>query len=513
MSFTILSMAFFGIIGVGVLIEVVRGLKRGLTRSLMSLGTVLLSALAAAPLAVWLSDIPTRKIYDWIYDELPVIEKNSTMFPSLEAIIYAAVDAVLSLLLFVLFFVLIRLLLRIVVAALFRGRLGRVTLDAEHTGQARIPRSLLTPSYASTNAPWHHRHERLLTGITSGIAGFVATLCVIAPLVGTLSLLGTAYGEAKAMRVNFDKIGIEPELIATVEPYLNDASVGILSALGGELIFDAAATTSVEDEPLSLRGELETLLSLVRDFVLVSKTLSHMDQATEEELNTIAGIGPRVGESVVLRLVAADFLNGAADNWLEGKRFFSISRPACGDILDPIMDKALVVCQNADKDCVARDITTILNIYIIAADSGLLGAPDQGELIAALDENQVLDRIYTELKKNPCMAHLADELTSTAMQLMVRAIDWTNIPSDQYEEMMGGLSEAISDIGARGDMSFEEQVGLLTEYTVEMGYDYGIEIPESVAEMAATTMLGQLGSIEDLTSEDLQKFLAQYVQN
>ncbi len=511
MSFTPLSAAFFGIVGVAVFIEVVRGLKRGFTRSVVGLMTVVLSALIAAPLALLLSDKPAAAIYDRIADVLPMIEKNSTVFPSLEPIVQAAVDAVLSLLMFVVLFLLVRLVLRIVVAALFRGRLGRVATDASQTGRVKSPRSLFTPDYESADAPWHRRHERLLSAAAGALSGFLAALCILSPFVGTVSLLGYAYDEAKAMRVNFSKIASD-DVIAIVEPYLEDPAVRILSAFGGELIFDAVTTTELEEETLALRREVEALLALVRDFVAISKVLSKLDTATEEQLATISGLGAQIEESVTMRLIAADFLNGAAENWLEGKRFFSISRPKCGDIIDPILDEALVVCRESDKDCVARDITTILNIYVIAAESGLLSNPDQETLLDALDENGVLDRIYAELKKNPCMAHLADRLTVTAMQLMMKAIDWSGIHSEDYREMLGGLSEAISDIGGTEGMTFEEQVGALTEYTVEMGEEYGIQIPESMAEMAASTMLGQLGSLEELTPEDLEKFLNQYVQ-
>ncbi len=509
MSFTILSAVFFGLVGVAVFIEVIRGLKRGLTRALVGLMTVVLSALGAAPLAVRLSDLPSKAVYEWIYGMIPLLEKNSTVFPSLGPIVEAAVDAVLSLLLFVILFMILRLILRIVVAALFRGRLGRGAVGAGAPDSARGMHALFAPSYEAVDAPWYRRHERLLTGLTSGLCGFLAALCMLSPLVGTMSLLGYAYSEAKAIRVNFSKV-VDEQTVALVEPYLSDASVGILSAMGGELIFDAVTVTELEGETLSLRREAETVLALTRDFVSVSKVFAKLDQASEEQLETLSSLGPRIGESLALRLIAADFLNGAANNWLEGKRFFSIARPRCGEIIDPIMDEALLVCKQADKDCVARDITTIINIYVIAAESGLIGSPNQETLMEALDEGDVLDRIYTELRRNPCMAHLADRLTGTAMQLMAKAIDWADFKPGQYEALLGDLTGAITEIGEMGERSFEEQVGQLTDYTVQIAERYGIKIPESMAEMAATTMLSQLGSVEDLTAEDLEQFFNQY---
>lgn len=512
MSFTLLSIAFFGIVGVAVFIEVVRSLKRGFTRSVMGLVAVVLSTLIAAPLAVSLSDMLAEPVYEKIYDAIPLLEKNSSTFPSLGPIVAAVVDALLSLILFALLFGLLRLILRIIVAVLFRGRLGRMMTVAGQADGARAPRSLFSPSYEVPSAPWHRRHERLLSGLTGGLCGFLAALCVLTPLVGTLSLLSNAYGEAKAMRANLSKV-LGDEVVAVAEPFLDDVSVRILSAMGGELLFDAVTITEVDDETLSLRRETETVLSLVRDFVSISSVFARLDRATEEQLGIVRSLGPRIEESLALRMLAADFLNGAARNWLDDKRFFSISRPQCGELIDPIMDKALLVCKRADKDCAARDITTILNIYVIAVESGLLGSPDQETLMQAIDDGNVLDRIYTELRRNPCMEHLADELTGTAMRLMAKAIDWADFKPGQYEALLDDLTGAITDIGDLGDMSVDEQVGALTEQTIQIAAEYGITIPESMAEMAATTMLAELGSLEDLTPEDLESFLNHYTGN
>ena len=58
MSFTLLSAALLLCVGACVIPKVMRGYRQGLARSAISLSAVVFSALAAIPLAVWLSDYP-----------------------------------------------------------------------------------------------------------------------------------------------------------------------------------------------------------------------------------------------------------------------------------------------------------------------------------------------------------------------------------------------------------------------------------------------------------------------
>ena len=73
MSFTMLSAILLLTVGAGVLMEVMRGLSRGLTRTAMTLCSVVLSALIAAPLAVWLSDLPCPMLTELLFALLPVL--------------------------------------------------------------------------------------------------------------------------------------------------------------------------------------------------------------------------------------------------------------------------------------------------------------------------------------------------------------------------------------------------------------------------------------------------------
>ena len=123
MTFTIFSAVLLLCVGLSVLKEVMRGLNRGFGRTAISLATVVFSALVAAPLAYWLSDLPAEIADSLLLRYLPGINTFTNKFPSLNELLVSIIDAAISPLMFVVFFVILRLVSSLVVTILFKKRI------------------------------------------------------------------------------------------------------------------------------------------------------------------------------------------------------------------------------------------------------------------------------------------------------------------------------------------------------------------------------------------------------
>jgi hypothetical protein len=110
------------------------------------------------------------------------------------------------------------------------------------------------------------------------------------------------------------------------------------------------------------------------------------------------------------------------------------------------------------------------------------------------------------------MAHLAAELSNTALRIMAEAIDWADISSDVYRDLMGNLSEAMNLVNGMEGASLTERVDTMTEYTLHYAEQYGVDIPESMARMAATAMVERLSGEGRLDADYLEDFFNQYLQ-
>ena len=509
MSFTLLSLVFLGAVLLGVFIEVRRGLRRGFVHAAIGLITVLVSALGAVPLALWLSDKPAEKATELIARSIPALETLQETFPHVEAILTAVADALVTPFLFVAFFVVLRLILRIVASAVLRSK-GYDPDDPRYMGTPRRPAALHAPSYEAPDAPWHRRHDRLMGGLAGGLCGLLAALCMLSPLLGMLSTSRTLLRGLESMNVSLNKV-IPADIVDSVEPVVYDSGSAILSAMGGDLIFDASAVTELEGIPLSLRREVVTCMEVCKDFSRVIKVVTKPDQATDEQKRILYSLGDRLGDSAFTRVLAADFLNSASSAWRDDKAFIGIQRPSFGEFLDPLLNAALEVCGESTPDCAGRDITTLLRVYLIITDSGLTQNPDRDSLMAALDEGGVLDEIYAELRKNPCMKPVEEELSNVALRIMAEAIDWADFAPDTYRALMDDLSEAMNLINGMDGANFDTKVDTLTDYTLHYAEQYGVELPESMAKMAASAMIEQLSGEGTLTPEHLETFFNHYL--
>ncbi len=509
MSFTLLSLVLLGIALLGVFIEVRRGLRRGFVYAAVGLSTVLVSAVGAVALALWLSDQPAELVATLLENAVPALETFEKTFPHVTDILVAVADALVTPFLFVGFFLALRLILRIVASIILRAK-GYDPDDPRYMGTPRRPAALRAPTYESPDAPWHRRHDRLLGGLAGGLCGFLAALCILSPVLGMLSTSRTLLRGLRSMKVSLNAM-LPAETLSDVEYYVNDSGAAILSASGGDLIFDATAVTELDGTPLTLRREVATCMDVCYDFSRVIKVITNPGAATDEQKEIIYGLGDRMEESAFTRVLAADFLNSASAAWLEGEAFIGIKRPAFGDLLDPILTAALEVCGQSTPECAARDITTVLRIYLIIVDSGLTTNPNRDSLMAALDEGGVLDKIYAELRKNPCMKPVEEELSNVALRIMAEAIDWADFAPDTYRELMDDLSEAMNLINGMDGSDFDTKVQTLTDYTLHYAEQYGVELPESMAKMAATAMIEQLSGEGTLTPEHLEKFFNHYL--
>lgn len=511
MHFTLFSLLLILAVGASIFVEVRRGLELGFVRSAVSLATLLISALSSLGLSVWLSDKPSQMITELLFVLIPSLETLADSFAHMQDILIALVDTLLTSILFVCIFPVLRWIFQGILSILFRARWKYAPDDPRYAGTKERPNALVMPNYEPADAPWHRRHDRLLGGVTGGICGFLAALLLLSPVLGILSTTRTILSSLNSMDADMSKAGISNELLDFADPYVYDGASAVLSAAGGDLAFDAVSVSSLNGHPVSLRREVVTCMDIGRDCLETIKVVRDPDGLTKKKKETIRGLGDAVNESEVTRLLAADFLNGAATAWLEGDKYLGIPRPEFGDVLDPLLDQILNVCMQTTPDCAGRDITTILNIYVIAVEHGLADNPDSEQLLKTLEEGGVLDLIYAELKKNPCMAHLTDELGNTALRIMAATIDWANFTPEVYANLMDNLAEAMNLVNGMQGATFDQQVESMTRYAMHYAEQYGFELPEPMAEMAATAMVEQLSGSKSLDADAMDAFFSYYL--
>ncbi len=502
MTFTLFSVILLICVLIGAVIEALRGMKRGFARTMIGVAVALTAAIGGAVLAGLLSNPPARRLTGFVMDRVPALASFNDKLPHAEDVAYLVVDCLLTAVLFIPVFLLLRLILRCIASVLCRRLEQSIPAEADFGGEA-----FFDPRYEGKDIPWHRKHDRLLGGVTGGVLGFLVAVLLLSPVLGLLSSFNILLDNFDRLKVKVASVPNYESTMEVLDPYINDGMAALLSGMGGNLFFDAVARSSMEGENVALRREIEHDLDVIATLFPVLQVLPKIHEATPEEREVIENIGDSMGSTPVLRRLSADFLATASEAWLNGKSYLSIKRPRCGELIDPVVDKALQVCRNTTPEHVGADMTTIINIYLIAADAGLIGDPDTENLLEIIDKDNTIDKIYAELQKNPRMAHLCQEVTRTAMKLMATSIDWAGISNKDYGDLMSNLSEALNLVNGMKDASLDEQLGTLTDYTLHYANQYGVEMPGSIAQMAASTLLEQFGGSDRITADMLEDYL------
>jgi hypothetical protein len=409
-------------------------------------------------------------------------------------------DTLLSPILFVLLFLVLRLIARIVLACLFRGRLRE------------RPDELRDPLYESRKAPWYRRHGRLVSGLTGGLCGLLASMILLSPVVGVLSTAHTVFERTENIRIKWSALGLGEEDVAEIEATVSDPAALVLDAMGCGLIFDASANTYINGRTVMLRREVDACMTVVTDMIGGLTLITDPKNADPEKVDALSRLGGEIERSEAAKLLAADFLNRISRAWLEGEKVWGMGRPVSGELVDPLLNGILEVCGESTYECAARDVSTLIRIYLIASEHGLLENPDYEKLAGELDEGGVLGLIYDELMANPCMAHLTGELTHMSLRIMARAIKTSDFSDAKMRELMGDLSEAMNLVnGMEG--SYDDRVQSMKDYTLHYAAQYGVTLPESLAEMAAAALVDRLGnSGEELDGDDLSDLFDEYFE-
>ncbi len=510
MSFTLLSIALVGCVGLAVFKEVLTGIKRGLSRSLIALSVVILSAVAAAPLAIWLSDFPVRWLEAWVNDSIPAIENYSQNLPSLPRIALGALDALITPILFVILFVVIRIVLKAIVELALKRLCKPLSDNPSRVGSYISFAASDGPSYVRSDAPWHVRNDRLLGALTSALCGFLSAIILLSPVLGTFSTVSRLQRLAEEKNFNMKNVGLNGGAVDTLAPYFSDASIAVFNFTGGSLIYDGVATTVLIDgNNVSLKKEMNACIDITTDMLNVLRAISSKQPLSAEQKALTSGLGARIDSSDTMKLIATDVVTGACKSWLAGDAFMKMGRPAIGDSLSVVLDGILQVCAGSTHECVGRDITTMLNVYQIILDYNIANGMSNADFLTLLNDNAFMDRLYGELNKNPCMQPLTVQLVDTSLSVMSKAFNTANLTEEQRTQFMSLLAESVNRVNGMGGSSFDQKVEAMASDTVHYAKQYGIEIPEGVADMAATSMLQQLGEQKNMTAGQMQSFLNQ----
>ncbi len=513
MSFSIFSMILISIVGTSALISAFRGMKKGLTLSLLSLATFMFSTFAAMIAAVPISDPFAEAFYGIFKDSASSISAYFNDIPSLDVIITAFIDAFITPFVFVLSFAIIYPISAAIVKIIYRYFLNDQSSVAVTVTSAPSPHPDDAPDYSGSNSSSRQNHrDKLLGGIISGVCGFLIPILILSPLLGTLSTLNSLDKLMDANENSWESIGISNEAMDSFEIYINDGAVATLGFVGGNAIFNSTAVSSLPNgKTLSIKKEVDALSNIIPPLVTMLDSLSQGEKLSVDDQEFISGLSESISRSEILSLLTRDILNSAASSWRSGKSFLNIKPPLTSDYIRPVLDEVLLVCATATDKCAVRDLQTLLNIYQITTRYNINSNTEYNYIEELLKDGEDLFReLRDELEKNPCMSSCLKRISDISLDFMASMITDSGMSNRDYEELINDISNSYNLINQNNDYTSSEKAEQLSDLVIKYTEKRGIYLPEDFAELAVSSLISNLEGSLQITPEELDDLLKRY---
>ncbi len=488
MSFNLISLAVLFIAAIIITFEIIRAFSRGVKKSLVTLASIFISLFSSIAITFWLSDIIKTPLID-ILKRLKAMDIIFERFPSIGDVVFAYADAILSPILFVLMFIVLRIIIGIIFAIVFKQQ-------EKKNGNVM---------YENEDAPQYKKKPRPTCAILGTISGFLVSMIIFTPIVGTLrmsSLAGHSVNDSDSA-FNFK---INAKLVKTIDKFSNDAIGSIFYYAGGALIYKAVSTSRLNDNHFELSTEIKETFDGVDDVLNVGVIVSNIADASPDQKEMLKGVGSQINDSETLKSLAADIIPDISTKWLAGVPYYNVNRPNVGRASSIFFDQMLHVCKSSTPDTIGADLNTLLNVYLIAYDYGILTCEDYDEMIKISNETGVFDRMKEELNKNRRMSGIALEIDTMSVRV-ISSVIFSLDPADYAgvtESITGMLNDAL-------ELDKDERIDYITKEAEKYIEEYEVEIDESIARELAEEFSNQLlDTHTTLTVEDVEKFWEDY---
>ncbi len=464
-----ISLGFLAITLFFVLINAVKGLIRGLKKTIVSLIAIIASAIVAAILTTIICS-PAFGILPSVTEEL----RNSLATGEMaELFAIKEVDELLTL-----------YLSMVVAPFIFMALYAVLSLVIGIVGGIIAKRIKIGDDLPQV--------AKRLGGLGVGIVcGIIASTLILMPVVGVLDVV------ASASQVN---VGDANSATNTDDSGLYDMYVGTSGWM-----FDAFASSDYHGERVYLREDLKVVLSIASNAGSLS---GDSKQFGDDQVRALHAIVNETDKSPIWKGAVAGVTSDMSRKWLSGKTFMGQEKITAGDLLTPTLDSVLVVMSTADSTTIISDLNTYADMMEVLISHGMLAYADNYELmLTKLSQEGIITKLAAVADANPRMGAFADEISNLSVRALALSICVPGVDDEQYEFLMENIADALN---ASSDMSNSERQDYVENQMEDMLDDYGVNVGGEASRDIATSLINNLGDDDDLEAEDIDEFLVGY---
>lgn len=478
-----------------VLVGACRGYSRGIYDSLIRSAKLICAILITALISFLASNAITDLIYELLEDTDFMVEIEKQL-ANIGDVMWAFIDAAITPVLFLFVLPFVYATLSIILSAVLKKKMSKFGGASEHEGEL---------------AAWYMRDSKVLGAIVGAVFGVILSSVIMSPITGTLNCAHELSCTVKENPVISGSVKIGDDIDFLIEKYSSDGMSDMLHCFGGNVTYRMVSSSTLNDNRFSLVREIRAARDSLPDLIAGVNVIKNIGEAEPYQMDDLLALPKKIKKSETAKSLSADFLSGASGKWLVGEPYMDIILPSVNEVIEPLLSEILYTCTSTTPKTVVRDADTLLRIYVLAAESGILQSGNYEEIMAIISENELIDKICDILDDNPRMRHIEKTVRNMTLNAVASVIDDLKKNITEYQMLMDDLADSLNDLKG---MSDEKKLDVMTENALKYMKDYGVDVSDDVARVTAERMLEELSKEEgNITSERLMEFFDSYNLN
>lgn len=373
--------------------------------------------------------------------------------------------------------------------------------------------------------------QRLFGAIVGAVEGALVCALLLVPVAGTLSLVDDSVDIIRekndsvyAEVANDDNSSVKPvvsiadsnnakskniyqnfidDYDASLKPVSDSFLFNTINSVCADAMCKKFATVTIDGATINLRDEVTLAVSLVMEASTLSETdFKNLTANDKQVLNSIVG---GVCDSDYMASVFSTLLSTMAYVVDNGELPIDIDAP-----YDSLVDSVILLFETTDKDNLRGDLTTVLDIYYILNDDGILSAIASGDgdtitdALVTRDENgeTTVNKVIATLKGNNRTAALVTTLSKLSVAVLADQLQIEGLSPDLYEDVTEKLDSVLS-IDKEEYETEEEYKEALSENIDNALVENGINLDKEIIDEMANIVDQEKEKNPDMTVDDI----------
>ncbi len=466
-----MELIFLGVCVLILIFNIFVSCLRGMRKSLLRLGTVIVAVIAAFFMARGIAGKFGTEVALWLEATVGADPNFAPLFCG-AASASDAIAVFIKMILAPLFFLILYIVLKGVLLLVY-------WLLANAT----------RPEYRDT-AKSH------FIGIPIGLViAMIGIFVFISPVFGYLNVASDAIVTADRGTGNQTVVELASYNSELIEPAKNAPVLSGLYNTLGVKVFDGLTVGKWQEEKVYLRSEVVVLADIIGNVQMLGG--KEVEQYGETECAALDAVAADIGRSHILSVLCSGVLNTASNHWLEGKAFMGVAAPDIGTSGNVLLNAFLTVFSTSTQENIGEDLDFFSDVFALAVKYELLVSlrdADEDTLAALMTESGFLSDTRTLLATHPRMAPVGVALIDIGMRSALKEMGLPEDIKASCSALLGDMAVALQGTSKKADGSIDDAV-LKTSFASVFA-EHQVDISD------ASTQLVAQGVAEHFAAED-----------